>query len=186
MVFNILNIIELNFNLESIGGRPEKSFLDSSRSSKYRKINEVLETNSPNRIIAAGMQLISSPEHISKKTKLGSSFDSTVTPDEAISLISDMQISKRQYGSLLKLMEKKDMTGFFPSKKRILAREKELLPPNKLHVTKYKADIDVSFVVLSTLKSIIDSNQQGVKELLLNSARKNVEFCFKLGTYRNI
>ena len=119
--------------------------MESSQSTKYRKISKVIELNSPNRLIASGMHLLNKQDNAPKRLKLSMRDDPSVSEDEAISLISDMQISKRQYTHLLQLMEQKNLSGLFPSQRKILARENQLLPPEKIISSKYKAEIDIEF-----------------------------------------
>ena len=114
---------------------------------------------------------------------IGISVDQTVSEDEAIALISDMEISKRQYTCLLKLMENKGLSGFFPSQNRILSREKELLPQDKILSSQFKCEIDVEFLVMSTMKSILKQDEHKLQETLLNSPPLKIEFCIKLGTF---
>lgn len=94
-----------------------------------------------------------------------------------------MEISKRQYTHLLHLMESKGMKSFFPSQNSILKKEKDILPSNKVYATKFKAEIDVEFAILSTLKSVLNAKRFDLNSLLSISEVPNFEFCIKLGNY---
>ena len=123
----------------------------------------------------------SSSQLIGKRRKLSMMDDQKITEDEAIRLMRDMNISKRQYNALLKLMESKDMKTFFPSQNKILLRETQILPTDKIAVTQFSAKIDTEFAILSTLKALLMREKASFDKIIEQGSAINIEFCIKLG-----
>ena len=178
-------------NIDASRGRPEKRFLDCSKSAQYVKRKDLIESNSPNTTIAAGIKLMSEKcgQNIHRSSKIDKieqldekkdKVESPVDVKSAYKLMDDLFISKNKYDILLQFMSQNGLKGFLPSRRSLAEFEKQNFPDDMIYLSPEKIQLDLSKVIERTFKEIISLPE--IFESIWDN--DEVEFYFKLGNYK--
>lgn len=179
-------------------GRPAISFDDCSQRSKERKAKKITENiDSSQLLLATEMQMRSSGKRSSagivkelafaspergntiKKLRTSSNKIEALSPDEALAMILDLDLSANKY-RLLKQYTKHICPNLFPSYERVFAA-KQLCYPENITVTESFAEINLQSLIDHTIIRLCASINDVLKANLDSCNGNELQILFKWG-----
>lgn len=166
---------------ENQGGRPRVEFASASLKVKKRLVKPLLETHSKEELALATeisyrasgsknaasaiQQIAETPSQATKfKNYCNKGIDKdhdTFSPEEALALFIDLQLSQTQYQYLRNALKSKGLKDVFPSYHKLLSAKKECYPDN-LSVSEKVAEVDLQSVLDHTTNRLIINTQKEV------------------------
>lgn len=145
---------ELIYSPDNLGGRPKKSFSDSSSRTKRRRIATIAAIDED---IACALKHCQSTDSLKAKQ---------LNSNDALKILVEAKLTKHQYQVIRNLVNEKTEVDVFPSYAKVIKAKKDCYPePEKISISDTSAEVSLQGLLNHTAQRIVESQKEVFENL---------------------